>query len=281
MSEYNLIYGEDKFFIGAVKFFDTNKDFGFIASNNCNMDTHQYKQDFYVDSSSFVEDDAKKEGRVVVFQIHKQSNGKLKAIKVRRITKSDEDVQLALSYYGSHEFIEFKDNKKINLYTHTFKPVGLVAEHVKHLILGDPERSPEKTAQHFKFFVEHYKKEEYSKDKYIFDRHYSTEEKNIWVSLLSVFTDEECLEVLKIYPSIVRYINDRQILQRWIEAYISEDCSLSKLKEIFKNLEYLPEECVDIVRSRTEYIVDSRIKTLYSKLSLRSDGLPASRYSPT
>lgn len=271
MSEYNLIYGEDKFFIGAVKFFDTNKDFGFIASNNCNMDTHQYKQDFYVDSSSFVEDDAKKEGRVVVFQIHKQSNGKLKAIKVRRITKSDEDVQLALSYYGSHEFIEFKDNKKINLYTHTFKPVGLVAEHVKHLILGDPERSPEKTAQHFKFFVEHYKKEEYSKDKYIFDRHYSTEEKNIWVSLLSVFTDEECLEVLKIYPSIVRYINDRQILQRWIEAYISEDCSLSKLKEIFKNLEYLPEECVDIVRSRTEYIVDSRIKTLYSKLSLRSD----------
>ena len=33
----NLIYGADKYFIGAVKFFDTNKDFGFIASNNCNM----------------------------------------------------------------------------------------------------------------------------------------------------------------------------------------------------------------------------------------------------
>lgn len=271
MSEYNLIYGEDKFFIGAVKFFDITKDFGFIASNNCNMDTHKYKQDFYVDSSSFIEDDAKKEGRVVVFQVHKQSNGKLKAIKVRRITKSDEDVQLALSYYGNHEYIEFKDNKKINLYTHTYKPIGLVAEHVKHIIVEDPERSPEKTAQHFKFFVEHYKKEEYSKDQYVFDRHYSTEEKSIWVSLFSIFTDEERLEVLKIYPSAVRYINDQQLIQRWIEAYISEDCSLSKLKEIYKNIEFLPDECAVIVRTCIENIVDAKIKALYTELSLRSD----------
>ena len=42
-----LLYGEEKFFIGAVKFFDASKDFGFIASNNCNMPTPKYNQDFY------------------------------------------------------------------------------------------------------------------------------------------------------------------------------------------------------------------------------------------
>lgn len=271
MDSMKQLCGEDKLFIGAVKFFDIAKDFGFIASNNCNMDTPKYKQDFYVDSSSFVEDDAKKEGRIVVFQVHKQSNGKLKAIKVRRITKSDEDVQLALSYYGDHEYIEFKDNKKINLYTHTFKPIGLVAEHVLNIIAGDPVRSPDKTAQHFKFFVEHYKQEDYSKDRYIFDRHYSTEEKNVWVSFFSFLTDEERIEVLNLFPSVIRYIEDSHLIQRWIELYISEDCSLSKLKEINNNLEYIPDECVVTVRARIENIVDIKIKKLYADLSLRSD----------
>ena len=266
-----LLYGEEKFFIGAVKFFDASKDFGFIASNNCNMPTPKYNQDFYVNSNSFLEDDAKKEGRIVVFQVEKQDNGKKRAVNVRRITKSDEDLQLALSYYGDHEYIEYKDNRRINLYTHTFKPIGLVAKYVQHIIEEDPERSPEKTAQHFKFFVDHYKKEEYSKDQYVFDRHYSTDEKSIWVSLFSIFSDEECLEILKIYPSAVRYINGRELLQQWIAAYISEDCSLSKLKEIYKNLEFLPDECADIVRTYIENIVDTKLKNLYTELSLRSD----------
>ena len=266
-----LLYGEEKFFIGAVKFFDASKDFGFIASNNCNMPTPKYNQDFYVNSNSFLEDDAKKEGRIVVFQVEKQDNGKKRAVNVRRITKSDEDIQLALSYYGDHEYIEYKDNRRINLYTHTFKPIGLVAEYVQHIIEEDPERSPEKTAQHFKFFVDHYKKEEYSKDQYVFDRHYSTDEKSIWVSLFSIFSDEECLEILKIYPSAVRYINGRELLQQWIAAYISEDCSLSKLKEIYKNLEFLPDECADIVRTYIENIVDTKLKKIYTELSLRSD----------
>lgn len=191
----NLIYGADKYFIGAVKFFDTNKDFGFIASNNCNMPSPKYNQDFYVNSSSFIEDDAKKEGRVVVFQVEKQESGKKRAVNVRRITHSGEDVQLALSYYGDHEYIEYKDSRKINLYTHTYKPLNMVANKVKHIIEEDPRRSPEKTAEHFKFFVSHYKQEEYSEDRYVFDRHFSTEEKSIWQSLFSVFTHEELLAV--------------------------------------------------------------------------------------
>lgn len=87
----NLIYGANKYFIGAVKFFDTNKDFGFIASNNCNMPTPKYNQDFYVSSASFIENEAKKEEQIVVFQVDKQNNGKKRAVNVRRITKSEED----------------------------------------------------------------------------------------------------------------------------------------------------------------------------------------------
>ena len=104
-----LLYGDKTFFIGAVKFFDAAKDFGFIASNNCNMPSPKYNQDFYVNSNSFLEEDAKKEGRVVVFQVEKQDNGKKRAVNVRRITKSDDDIQLALSYYGDHEYIEYRD----------------------------------------------------------------------------------------------------------------------------------------------------------------------------
>ena len=51
----SLIYKEDKFFIGIVKFFDSVKGFGYIASNNCGMARPAQKRDFYIDIESFVE----------------------------------------------------------------------------------------------------------------------------------------------------------------------------------------------------------------------------------
>lgn len=267
----NILYGKDKYFIGAVKFFDANKDFGFIASNNCNMPAPKYNQDFYVNFSSFIEENAKKEGCVVVFQVEKQTNGKKRAFNVRPITKSDEDVNLALSYYGDHEFIEYKENKKINLYTHTFKPINLVAEKVRSIIENDNERSPKKTAQHFNFFIEHYKKENYSKDRYVFDRHFSTEEKVIWEKLLSVFTNEERLTILKIYPSIVRYFNDINLISLWVDERLADDCTLPDMEELKKTFDYIPPECAEYAKKRIEVIVDRPIKELFIELSKRSD----------
>ena len=267
----NRICGKDKYFIGAVKFFDVKKDFGYIASNNCNMPEPNYDQAFFVNSDSFIENEAKKEGRVVVFQVERQVNGKKRAVNVRRITHSDEDVQLALSYYGEHELIEYKDNRKINLYTHTYKPIGLVAEKVRHIIEDDPERSPEKTAQHFKFFVDHYKKDKYSENHYIFDRHFYTEEKTIWASLLSVFTKEERIEILDNFPSIIKYFNDISLIRHWLEDKLSNDCSLSDLQVIVNIYSFIPKECVDYSTSRIEQIVDTPIKELLHKLSERSD----------
>lgn len=267
----DLIYGTDKYFLGAVKFFDTNKDFGFIASNNCNMPTPKYNQDFYVSSASFLEDDAKKEGRVVVFQVERQDNGKKRAVNVRRITKSEEDVLLALSYYGDHEYIEFKDNRKINLYTHTYKPLNVVADKVKRIVEDDSERSPERTAEHFKFFVDHYKQEENSKYRYIFDRHFSTEEKSIWQSLISIFTDEERMAVLNIYPTLVKYIDDTYLIQKWLEQKLSDDSTLPDWHEVENIIEYIPDECVEYAKQRLEMLVDCKIYEVFEELSIRSD----------
>lgn len=231
----------------------------------------KYNQDFYVCSASFIEEEAKKEGRIVVFQVDKQDNGKKRAVNVRRITRSDEDVQLALSYYGNHEYIEYKDNRKINLYTNTFKPLGMVADKVRRIIEEDDERSPEKTSEHFKFFVDHYKQNEYSKDRYIFDRQFSTEEKSIWQSLLSVFTVEEQLAVLKIYPTIVKYFGDANTIQKWLEQTLNDDSTLSDWQEVEKSFEYIPNECVKYAKQRIEMLVDGKISEVFKELSTRSD----------
>lgn len=262
---------ESRSFIGAVKFFDVNKNFGYIASNNCNMPSPKYNQDFYVDSSSFIDEDAKKEGRIVVFQIHKQSDGKKRAIQVRRISKSDEDVQLALSYYGDHEYINYKDNRKKNLYTHTYKPVKLVAEKVQGIIENDEERSPKKTLEHFTFFINHYKIEDFTDDKYIFDRDFSKDEKTIWFNLFSIFTDDERFELLMQFPSAARYFSDCHLLLRWIDVYLTEDNSLSRLKDIERTFKYIPEECVIVAQEKIAIIADVEIRKIFEKLSDYSD----------
>ena len=62
--------------IGVIKFFDRRKGFGYIVSNHCGMNSSVYEQDFYVDSSSFIEESAKADSRLVVFQWEAQGRGK-------------------------------------------------------------------------------------------------------------------------------------------------------------------------------------------------------------
>lgn len=258
-------------YIGIIKFFDCNKDFGFITSNNCNMSTIKYNQDFYINSFSFVEEEAKKEGHIVVFQIQKQANGKKKAINVRKISQSDEDIKLSLSYYGDHEYVEYKDGKKINLYTHLYKPLKLVAEKVQNIIEKDTKRSPENTTKHFQFFVEHYKISGNLKERFIFDRQFYTEEKCIWEKLLSIFSYEERLAVLKIYPSLVKYFNEEKLIQQWLDEFLSEKSTLSDMQILTDSFDFIPQKCVESAKKQIEILSDSRIKKLYRELSKRSD----------
>lgn len=258
-------------FIGVIKFFDKNKDFGFIASNNCNMPTIKYNQNFYVNSFSFVEAEAMKEGTIVVFQIEKQANGKKKAINIRKISQSDEDIKLALSYYGDHEYVEYKDGKKINLYTHLYKPLKLVAEKVQNIIERDTKRSPENTIKHFRFFVEHYKIVKNLKQRFIFDRQFYTEEKCIWEKILSIFSYEEQLAALKLYPSIVKYFNEEKLIQQWIKEFLTDKCTLSDLQILTDSFDFIPQKCVESAKKQIEILSDKRIKELYRELSKRSD----------
>ena len=267
----NLLYGEDKFFIGAVKFFDLIKDFGFIASNNCNMPTAQYNQDFYVNSASFVEKEAKEDGRIVVFQVEKQKSGRTRAVNVRRITKSEDDINLALSYYGEHEYIAYKEGIKTNLFNRLPISRNRVVEKVKSLIVEDEERSPENTARHFTFFVEHFKQDIHSQDRYIFDRDFYREEKNLWVSLFAIFTYDEKLEILKTYPTAIKYVNDERILLKWLDTVSLENISLPQLQYIYDVIKLLPTENQGNVKESFEKIVDSEIKRELKELSERSD----------
>lgn len=222
-----------RYFLGAIKFFDSSKDFGFIASNHCGMPLHSaYKQDFYVNSESFAEEEAKAEGRIVVFQILEQRKGREKAINVRRYTRtSDDDVQLALSYYGNYEKIELNDGRTVNLYCSCSKPRKLVAEKVAGLIQQDKDRSPETTFKHFDFFIKHYKTGYSLNEKYIFDKDFDGDEKQIWVKFFSIFSDEEWLEILKAYPSACRYVTDESILEQWVD-----NLELGKPEEILSRM---------------------------------------------
>ncbi len=267
----NLLYGEDKFFIGAVKFFDLIKDFGFIASNNCNMPTAQYNQDFYVNSASFVEEEAKEDGRIVVFQVEKQKSGRTRAVNVRRITKSEDDINLALSYYGEHEYIAYKGGIKTNLFNRLPISRNRVVEKVKSLIVEDEERSPENTARHFTFFVEHFKQDIHSQDRYIFDRDFYREEKNLWMSLFSIFTYDEKWEILETYPTAIKYVNDERILLKWLDTVCLENKSLPQLQYIYNVIKLLPTQYQGNVKESFEKIVDSEIKRELKELSERSN----------
>lgn len=265
-----------RFFLGVVKFFDSSKGFGFIASNHCGMPLHSaYKQDFYINTDSFAEEEAKAEGRIVVFQILEQRKGREKAINVRSITKSDEDIQLVLSYYGEYEKVEINDGRIINLYDFCFRPRKLIAQKVIGIIQKDKERSPETTFKHVDFFLKHYKVGTSIKEKFVFDRDFEKEEKQIWVDFFAIFTDEEWLEILKAYPSACRYVTDESILEQWVERmelgkpekYLSRLESRRRFKfhhyEFFSELEdhetiaeFLPEGPKEVYLSKFQQFVD-------------------------
>ncbi len=234
----NLKYGEDKFFIGIVKFFDSSKDFGFIASNSCGMNEPIYNQDFYVNSSSFIEQNAAKEGAIVVFQVEQQSKFKTRAVNVRYFKKTDEDRLLALQYYGPYEKITFKE-RKINLFNQLSIPRSMKIEMVINKMVTFSKRSPETTLNHFSFYVSHYEEKTPANERYIFDRDWNREEKELWIKLFSVLTEDEKTEILKKYPSTYRYIGS-DILKAIVCEYIinnaREEKELTYIKQLIEDL---------------------------------------------
>lgn len=167
----SLIYKEDKFFIGLVKFFDSIKGFGYIASNNCGMTGPAQKRDFYIDVESFVEDSAKKEGLVVVFQVDRQNNGRIKAVNVRNFKNNEGDYRLAMNYYGEYEMVQNKNDLMVNLFNRIGIPRCVVAEHVKTIIQKEKKSSNPHIVEHLIFFIKHYKENDTNKSNVVSSCH--------------------------------------------------------------------------------------------------------------
>ena len=117
-SSVQLPFGK-RLFIGIIKFFDKEKGFGYIASNNHGMKHHNRfrnrEQAFFIDGFSWTEPI---EGRkVVVFQPVIIDN-KCRAENVR-LLKLETDRDLVLDYYSHDNYISFEE--KVKTYWLNFK----------------------------------------------------------------------------------------------------------------------------------------------------------------
>lgn len=108
------IFGE-KQFIGYIKFYNSNQDFGYLSSNNYGMNTNRkfwYKyQDFYIDKHSF--GDYVRFNQLVVFR-PAYINNKTKAINIIQY-QVDKHRDIAINTILNNNIIHFEDNQRMKL----------------------------------------------------------------------------------------------------------------------------------------------------------------------
>lgn len=122
-----------RLFIGIIKFYSTEKGFGYVVSNNLGM-SHDKRfaaltQNFYIDKESFV--DLPKPNKLVVFQPSFQK-GKLKALNVTPYDV-EKHRELALTYYNKNNFIVYTEKEKIR---HRYRSEEIIEKKVRVSILS-------------------------------------------------------------------------------------------------------------------------------------------------
>ena len=120
-------------FIGIIKFYSTEKGFGYVVSNNLGM-SHNKRfaastQNFYIDKESFGA--LPKLNKLVVFQPSFQ-NGKLKGLNVRQYN-IEKYRELALTYYNKNNFIAYTLKERIR---HRYRADEIIENKVKVSILS-------------------------------------------------------------------------------------------------------------------------------------------------
>lgn len=203
-------------FLGVIKFYDSRKDFGYIASNNCGMNFATYEQDFWVNSDCFADETAKREGALVVFQWESQKGGKRRAKNVRRFSKSNEDdCKLASNYCGTHEIVQLKE-RSVNMLGLCSLPRQYLLPKFRESIFNNENRNVETTLKIFGQFISKYKTVLQPNNwRYIFSKDFESELKSEWVQIFDTLTDEEWIAVLDAYPPAVIYANEATI-DNWL-----------------------------------------------------------------
>lgn len=261
---------EGRKFIGVVKFFDAVKGFGFIASNCCGMpDQNVYKQDFYIDTSSFPDGKHIREGGIVVFQIEQQSRSRVKAVNVRIVSKTDEDKELFLQYYDDYEEVELKEGT-VNVFRHfrknhsTQRILEIVAQRVEN---GDL-RSIDRTVKLVSSLIGHFETRSVNgATQYVFD--YDIDNHKQWVKFFKCLTKEEILELFKKYPTIAKFVKDETVITAWIAGYKEKELELSTLLMLKSCLEHLPKRKGTTLQKLINKNVDRLVKELIDKYQKR------------
>lgn len=108
------IFGE-KQFIGYIKFYNSNQDFGYLSSNNYGMNTNRkfwYKyQDFYIDKHSF--GDSVRFNQLVVFR-PAYINNKTKAVNIIQY-QVDKHRDIAINTILSNNIIHLNERQNITI----------------------------------------------------------------------------------------------------------------------------------------------------------------------
>lgn len=263
-----LLHGADKYFIGAVKFFDETKGFGFIASNNCNMDSSEYYQDFYINEESFIDEQAKAENKLVVFQVEQQGRNRTRAVNVRLLSSSKEDYILRLSYYDTHEKIQLKKGVDTNLYSSFSIPREIEISNICNIICNDQDRSPESTLKHFKKYILHFDVKKISDQQFIFERDFNRSAKSAWIKLVESLNSEEILEILYNYPCFSIYISDTKVIDLWLETFRIDNFNISTLKSFKVLIDSFGEETKIKATAKFEDFIE---KIIYYKLGISED----------
>ena len=253
----------DRLYIGVIKFYDNWKGFGYIASNNCGMDRTSYEQDFYVDSSSFKEESAKTNHKIVVFQWKCQTSGKSIAYNVRNYSK-EEDKELGLRYFGEYEEVQLKE-KRINMFKYFGIPREVVLPLLKEQIASDENRTPKSTCKKIKSVIDRYKIEFSNKKRYIFSEDYESDKRTLWEELFSILYDSEWLELLNEYPPIVLYISKQELIKKWIKRLSVDVSDEKQLEDLVYARKLLTDELGSILQNSIEDAVENKILNFISK----------------
>lgn len=256
-------------YIGVVKFFDKNKGFGFIASNNCLMKKLMYEQDFYVNNDSFISETAKNDDSIVVFQYKKENGGRDRAINVRNYTQSEGDIILGLNYYGSHEEIRLK-GMRINM----FNMLGISREKIlpllKEQILANNSRTSKTTIDELKHLISKYKTDLPNGKRYIFTFDFGTEKQLIWQDLFSILTNEEWIEFLNAYPPAMIYAPNG-IRTDWIDNIHIDTSDRRLLKDIQYSENFLSQELSEKLKFQREEAIEATVLSIIQENQTKAE----------
>lgn len=218
-------YG-DKVFIGIIKFYDSEKDFGFIESNGYGMHTDiSTPTSFYLNHHSWLTEKLE-ERTMVVFR--PCFNGSRTNASEVRLVDFDNDMSLIFEYYENNDVIEFEAKEKVYRYGKYGKPCfdGYRIEKKRYIIhsscrverwqLIDYCRIDYLLSLNFPQLLERIGtiiKDNGGNVEYNKVLRYSSKDQSSWQNLFKQLTPDLSFEVIRLYPCVQMFAPDDVLME--------------------------------------------------------------------